>query len=80
MMVDTEEKKQFARAHFFTSTTHLELCQNKAPPYLAEMRNIPWKLRIAFSDTIYSKTILRVSCCTTDYLSENEPLCNMNGI
>ena len=27
--------------------------QNKGPPYLGEIRNIQWKLRIAFSNTIY---------------------------
>ena len=54
--------------------------QNKGPPYLANMRNIPWKLRIAFSNTIYSTTIWRVSCSTIDYLRLNESLCKMSSI
>ena len=56
------------------------MIQNKAAPYLAKMRNGPWKLRIAFSNTIYSTIIWRVSCSTIDYLRLNESLCKMSSI
>ena len=54
--------------------------QNKAAPYLVKMRNGPWKLRIAFSNTIYSTIIWRVSWSTIDYLRLNESLCKMSSI
>ena len=44
------------------------------------MRNGPWKLRIAFSNTIYSTIIWRVSCSTIDYLRLNKLLCKISSI
>ena len=56
------------------------MIQNSVPPYLAEMRNVPWKLRIAFSNTIYLKIICRLSWCTTEYLPLNDSLSKMSSI
>ena len=87
-----ETKKYRLMSNIFEVLTSLTSCiglihgviyrviQNKGPPYGADLRNVPWKLKIAFSNTIYSKTIWRVTCCATDYLPMNESLCKMSSI
>ena len=44
-------------------------------PYWANMRNVPWKLRLAFLNTIYSKNIWRGSGYTIDYLRLGDRKC-----
>lgn len=65
---------------FFETYIIYGVIQSSVPPYLVEMRNAPWKPRIALSHKIYLKIIWRLSCCTTDYLPLNDSLCKMSSI
>ena len=73
-------KGNFVLAIVFHLQYFLQGVSKFCPPCRAEMRNVPRKPRIAFSNTIYSESFWRVSCSATGYLRLNEALCKKSSI